>query len=146
MTGGTPSDPRRRAREAALQMLYQWEIGGEDLDAVFETFPRMRPAGLDPGHGELARALVAGTAERIGEIDRLVDAHTQNWRLERLAVIDRLVLRLAVYELLARPDTPPVVVINEAIELARSFSGEPAAKFVNGVLDAIRRELRQGGG
>jgi N utilization substance protein B len=142
MTGGSPSDPRRRAREAALQMLYQWEIGGGDLDAVFETFPRVQPAALDPVHGELAHALVRGTAERVGEIDRLVDAHTQNWRLERLSVIDRLVLRLAVFELLARPETPPVVVINEAIELARTFSGEAAAKFVNGVLDAIRRELR----
>jgi len=143
--GGTPSDPRRRAREAALQMLYQWEVGGDGLDAVFDTFPRVRPSGLDPAHEDLARGLVRGTAERIEEIDRLVDAHARNWRLERLAVIDRLVLRLAVYELLARPDTPPVVVINEAMELARVYSGEAAVKFVNGVLDAIRRELREGG-
>jgi N utilization substance protein B len=143
--GGTASDPRHRAREAALQMLYQWEVGGEPLDAVFETFPRVQPTGLDPAHEELARRLVRGTAERLGDIDRLVDAHTQHWRLERLAVIDRLVLRLAVYELLARTDTPPVVVINEALELARAYSGEAAVKFVNGVLDAIRRELHEGG-
>ena len=86
-----------------------------------------------------------GTAGRLEEIDRIVDTHTQNWRLERLAVIDRLVLRMAVFELLARPDTPPVVVINEAMELARVYSGEAAVKFVNGVLDAVMRELHEGG-
>lgn len=144
-TGGTASDPRHRAREAALQMLYQWEIGGDDLDAVFDTFPRVQTAPLDPSHVALAHDLVRGTAMRLEEIDRLVDTHTQNWRLERLAVIDRLVLRLAVFELLARPETPPVVVINEAIELARAYSGEAAVKFVNGVLDAVMRELHEGG-
>lgn len=145
MSGSSSGDPRRRAREVALQMLYQWEVGGEDLETVFETYPRVRPTGLDEAHEELAHGLVRGTAERLEQIDRLIDAHTQNWRLERLAVIDRLVLRLAVSELLGRPDTPPVVVINEAIELARVYSGEAAVKFVNGVLDAVKRELQEGG-
>ena len=76
------------------------------------------------------------------EIDAILAAHAQNWRIERMAVIDRLVLRLAIYELLADPDTPSRVVINEALELARWYSGEEAVRFVNGVLDAVRKELR----
>jgi N utilization substance protein B len=139
--GGTSLDPRRRAREVAVQMLYQWEIGGVDLDEVFETYPKVRPAALDAGHEAFAHGLVRGTAGRIAEIDAIIDEHTANWRLERLAVLDRLVLRLAVFEMLARPETPPLVVINEALELARVFSGEAAVKFVNGVLDAIHRDL-----
>ena len=73
----------------------------------------------------------------------MLTAHAQNWRVERMAVIDRLVLRLAVYEMLTEPETPAKVIINEAIELARSFSGDEAVGFVNGVLDAVRKELRR---
>ncbi len=143
--GGTALDPRRLAREVALQMLYQWEIGGGELAEVFDTYPRVRSSGLDAGHEAFAHALVRGTAERLAEIDAIIDTHTANWRLERLAVVDRIVLRLAVYEMLARPDTPPLVAITEALELARAFSGEAAVKFVNGVLDAVRRDLEARG-
>lgn len=136
-----PVDPRRRAREFALQMLYQWEVGRLDLPDVFETYPRVQPERLDPGHEAFAHALVRATVARLGEVDPLVDARADNWRLERLAVVDRLILRLAVVEMLEWPDTPPVVVINEALELARTYSGEAAVKFVNGVLDAVRRDL-----
>ena len=73
----------------------------------------------------------------------MLTAHAQNWRVERMAVIDRIVLRMAVYEMLAEADTPSKVIINEAIELARSFSGDGAVPFVNGVLDAVRKELRR---
>jgi N utilization substance protein B len=138
---GASVDPRHRAREIALQMLYQWEVGGEELDSVFESYPRVQPVPLDEGHVAFAHALVRGTAARLQEIDPLIDQHAENWRLERLAVIDRLVLRMALYEMLDRPDTPPLVVINEALELARVYSGEAAVKFVNGVLDAARRDL-----
>jgi N utilization substance protein B len=79
----------------------------------------------------------------VEEIDRLLAAHAQNWRVERMAVLDRLVLRLATYELLAEPATPAKVVLNEAIELARAYSGDEAVGFVNGVLDAVRRELKR---
>ena len=78
------------------------------------------------------------------EIDQLLAAHTKHWRVERMAVIDRIVLRLAVSELMTQPDTPPKVVINEAIELARTFSGDEAVPFVNGVLDAVRKKLSAG--
>ena len=136
---------RRAAREAALQMLYQWEVGRTGAyEAVATYWPaRDDHEQLTEALREFANRLVKGTIERVPEIDRLLAAHTQNWRVERMAVLDRLVLRLAVYELLAEPETPPKVVINEALELARAYTGEEAVAFVNGVLDAVRRDLNR---
>ena len=136
---------RRRAREAALQMLYQWEVGRASPYEAIATYWPAHDADetVDARMREFANDLVRGTVGRVGEIDGILAAHAQNWRVERMAVIDRLVLRLAVYEFLAQPDTPPRVVINEALELARSYSGEEAVAFVNGVLDAIRKELKR---
>jgi transcription antitermination protein NusB len=141
------ADPagRRRAREAALQLLYQWEVGRASPDEAIATYWPAHDAdgAVDEPLREFANGLVRGTVARVGEIDGILGAHAQNWRVERMAVIDRLVLRLAVYEFLAQPDTPPRVVINEALELARAYSGEEAVAFVNGVLDAIRKELKR---
>lgn len=136
---------RRRAREAALQMLYQWEVGRASPYEAIATYWPAHDADetVDASMREFANDLVRGTVSRVGEIDGILAAHAQNWRVERMAVIDRLVLRLAVYEFLAQPDTPPRVVINEALELARAYSGEEAVAFVNGVLDAIRKELKR---
>ena len=88
-----------------------------------------------------ANGLVAGTIARVAETDELIAAHLKNWRIERIAVIDRLIMRLAIYELLTEPDTPAKVIINEALELARTFSGEEPVPFINGVLDAVRKTL-----
>jgi N utilization substance protein B len=134
---------RHRAREAALQMLYQWEVGrASAYEAIATYWPAHdADAPLDEPLREFANELVRGTIGRVAEIDGILAAHAQNWRVERMAVIDRLVLRLAVYQLLAQPDTPPRVVINEALELARAYSGEDAVAFVNGVLDAVRKTL-----
>jgi N utilization substance protein B len=141
----TRSDPaaRHRAREAALQMLYQSEIGRAGVPETILTFwPANDPAGdVDEALRTFANRLVKETSSRVAEIDRLIAAHAHNWRLERMAVIDRLVLRLAIAELLTDHGTPPKVVINEAIELARTFSGEESVPFVNGVLDAVRKDL-----
>ncbi|MEO6214135.1 MAG: transcription antitermination factor NusB [Vicinamibacterales bacterium] len=136
---------RRQAREAALQMLYQSEIGKAGaLESIATFWPaREADAQLDEPLREFANGLVRGATSRLEEIDRLLVAHANNWRIERMGVIDRLVLRLAAYEMLAEPETPSKVIINEAIELARSFSGEEAVGFVNGVLDSIRKELRR---
>lgn len=147
---------RHRAREAALQMLYQWEIGRVSAHEAVRTYwpGRDAPPSPDDEHADAvpeavvdehgrtwANALVAGTIARIKETDELIAAHTRNWRLERLAVIDRLILRMAIYELTSEPGTPAKVVINEALELARSFSGEEPIPLINGVLDAVRKKL-----
>ncbi len=129
---------RRRAREAALQILYEMEITGtspeEALSSYMETFA-VRPVAKD-----FVRELVLGVWARREEIDSVIQRHSRNWRLERMASIDRNILRIATYELLFRPDIPPKVSLNEAIELAKRFGSEESASFVNGILDAIYRQ------
>jgi N utilization substance protein B len=143
----TRSDPaaRRRAREAALQMLYQSEIGRAGPHETIVTFwPAHDPGDeVDDESRTFANGLVRDTLARVAEIDPMIAARAHNWRVERMAVIDRLVLRLAIAELLTQPQTPARVVINEAIELARTFSGDEAVPFVNGVLDAVRKDLNR---
>lgn len=136
---------RRRARAAALQMLYQMEVGRAGASEAITTYwPSREPEeDLAEPLREFANDLVRGTTARVEEIDAVLRAHAQNWRIERMAVIDRLVLRLAVYEMLADPGTPAKVVINEAIELARTYTGDEAVAFVNGVLDSVRKELNR---
>jgi N utilization substance protein B len=136
---------RHRAREAALQMLYQSEVGRTDACETIATYwPAHDPRGeVDDELRGFANGLVTDTMARIESIDRLLAVHAHNWRVERMAVIDRLVLRLAVSELLSQTGAPPKVVINEAIELARTFSGDEAVPFVNGVLDAVKKDLER---
>ena len=143
MTSVDPSG-RRRGREAALQMLYQWEVGrASAYEAIATYWPAHDAEAEQPETVRgFANGLVRGTIDRVNEIDRLLSAHAENWRVERMAVIDRLILRLAVYEFLADPDTPSRVIINEALELARTYSGEEAVGFVNGVLDSVKKQLR----
>ena len=145
----TRDDPegRRLARESALQLLYQAEVGRMGPQEAIGSFWRIDRSG-DVGDEEIAadqqafaNELARETLARAPDIDRLIAAQAHNWRLERMAIIDRLVLRLAVCELLTHRETPPKVVINEALELARTFSGEASVGFVNGVLDAVRKEL-----
>ena len=126
-------------------MLYQWEVGRVGPhEAIVSYWPSRDAEGEVPEDlRTFANALVKGTIEQIAEIDELLAARARNWRVERMAVIDRLVLRLAVFELRAEPETPARVIINEAIELARTFSGDEAVPFVNGVLDAIRKDLNR---
>jgi N utilization substance protein B len=130
---------RRKARELALQMLFQWELGKHPPQHVVSTFLGTRK--IDPDVEGFARWLFEGAASEVESLDRRVGEHAEHWRLERMAAVDRNILRLALYELLHRPETPPAVVINEALEIARRFSGADSAEFVNGVLDAIRKTL-----
>ena len=137
------SRERHRARETALQLLYQWDvgrIGAGDLDDALDLFWTVHPAPAP--RRELAVGLARGAVSALPEIDALIARHTDNWRSERLAVVDRLIMRLAVYELLFER-TPAAVVINEALELAKTFSGAGAVAFVNGVLDAVRRAITE---
>jgi len=154
----SPGAARHRAREAALKMLYQWEIGRISAhEAVRSYWPgRDAPPSpederadatpelmVDDANRTWANALVAGTIARVKDADELIAAHTRNWRIERMAVIDRLIMRMAICELLIEPATPAKVVINEALELARTFSGEEPVPLINGVLDAVRKTLNR---
>ncbi len=135
---------RHKGREAALQMLYQWEVGRLSMHEVRQTFwnhVNGEHAPIEEDLRMFATALAEGVAARVGEIDPIVADAAEHWRLDRMNVMDRLILRLAVYELLHEPETPAKVIINEALELAHAFSGDEAVRFVNGVLDAIRRRL-----
>ena len=135
---------RHQAREAAVQMLYQWEVGRASMFEVRQTFWAHAADGAEPLRPELrefATALADGVAGSIEQIDPFIVEAAEHWRLERMNVMDRLILRLAVYEFLHEHETPARVVINEALELARSFSGDEAVRFINGILDAIRRKL-----
>lgn len=142
-------DGRRRAREAALQMLYQCEVGRLDVGTAAALLARVgRPeavSDLDAAHQAYAEALAGGAWSGRAAIDERIGDAARNWRVERLTALDRAVLRLAVHELLDQPATPPRVVLNEAIELARAYSGDEAARFVNGVLDGVLRRLREEG-
>ena len=137
-------EERHAAREAALQILYQWEIGGASIDDTLAAYWDVRerdpaeaaPAAVDR---EYAAALARGTVARLAEIDPLLEAQAEHWRLSRMAVVDRLILRLAAYELRHEPSTPAAVTIDEAIELARAYSSEDAVRFINGILDGLAR-------
>jgi len=132
---------RRKAREAALQALYFADIGRAApetaLDAVFAD----HHPDADTATRAFATTLVGGVTGAAADLDAQIAAHSANWRFERLAVVDRLILRIAVWELTEEPDTPAPVILNEAIELARSFGGDDSARFVNGVLDAIAKGM-----
>ena len=139
---------RHRARAAALQALYECEIGGLTPQQAFGVLHHAGPPEVnDPGEGEHAFvvSLVRGAVEHRAALDERIGDAAKNWRVERMAVLDRLVMRLAVEELMSHRDSPPRVVISEAIELAREYSGEDAAKFVNGVLDGVYRKLKDEG-
>lgn len=122
-----------------MQMLYQWELGGNTPEQVATSFFLERKAANDVE--SFARVLFRGAVNDIENLDRLVRGHAENWRLERMAAVDRSILRVAVYELLHCPETPAHAVINEALEIARRFSGDGSVEFINGILDSILRTL-----
>ncbi len=135
------SSPRHQAREAALRALYLWEVGKTEPVVALETFFAEHAPDAPAAVRAFAGEIVLGTAAEAAELDALISQHSEHWRVERLAVIDRLVLRMAVWELRHATDTPAAVVLNEALELARTFSTDDSVRFVNGVLDGIRKSL-----
>jgi len=139
---------RRQARAVALQALYECDVGGlsmEDAFGVLDGAGEPDVVELGAADRAFAEALARGVLAEQASLDARIAQAAQHWRVERMAALDRLVLRLAVHEWLTRPETPPRVVINEAIELARAYSGEDAARFVNGVLDGVFRALKSEG-
>lgn len=115
-------------------MLFQWDLGGQERSQVIETF--LVPRRVDSETARFARLLFEGAVEEATVLDGLVRAHAEHWKLERIAAVDRNILRLALYELRNVPENPPAVVINEALELGRRFSGADSVEFINGVLEA----------
>jgi N utilization substance protein B len=134
---------RHRARERALQILFEWDARKEPVeDAIASFYGTLysEQSETKPAPDDFVERLVKGVVEQIVEIDRRLAQHAEHWRIERMPAVDRNVLRMAIYEMMAL-ETPPAVAIDEAIELARRFSGEESVQFVNGVLDAARREI-----
>jgi transcription antitermination protein NusB len=134
---------RRKSRELALQMLFQADLGQQPPEEVVRTFWG--------GRGEVAREvqefaedIFRLAREHAAEIDQLIETHAENWRMDRMAAVDRNILRAAVAELLGFPATPRAVVINEAIEIARKFSSPESVQFINGVLDSVGKEIETG--
>jgi N utilization substance protein B len=122
-----------------MQMLYQWELGGNTPEQVGASFFLERKT--DSEVESFARGLFRGAVDNIESLDALIGKNAANWRLERMAAVDRSILRVAVYELLHHQETPPNAVINEALEIARRFSGDGAVEFVNGILDSVLKSL-----
>lgn len=155
---------RREARERAVQFLFQYDLNPpEDLERALEQFwqsqraaaiaedkakarwgepPELPPITTDEAAVRLfAEPLIRGTLEHRDELDNQIMRYAKNWSLHRMAVVDRNVLRLAIYEMLHREDIPPVVSINEAVDIAKKFSTEESGRFVNGILDKIKGDL-----
>ena len=138
--------PRRRSRQVALQTLYAGDLGEKTqsigVDCIEEVFERVaQNFDLPAGARDFARTLVCETASHLVEIDAVLTEHATNWRISRMAAVDRNILRLAVFEL-TQTDAPVSVILDEAIQLARRFGAESSPVFVNGVLDAVARKVR----
>jgi transcription antitermination protein NusB len=133
---------RRKSRELALQMLFQADMGKQQPDDVRRTFWRERGTVTADERG-FAEDLFRVASDRNTQIDELIERHAEHWRMDRMAAVDRNLLRASVAELLAFPSTPRAVVINEALEIARKFSSPESVHFINGVLDSVGRELEK---
>ncbi|HVY28117.1 MAG TPA: transcription antitermination factor NusB [Polyangiaceae bacterium] len=130
---------RTTAREAALQMLFAIDATGSDVDDAIRDFWRELPG--DAEGRDYADQLVRGVRQDLEKLDERIRSASQNWRLERMARIDRNALRLGTYELLTRTDVPRAVILDEAVELAKRFGSDESSKFVNGVLDRVADDL-----
>ncbi len=134
---------RRKARECALQMLFAADVAGSSVrpdELVRVYWKELGDAETDDAGREFATRIATGVLTRLEELDERIRARAEHWRISRMAIVDRNVLRLAVYEFMYEP-TPRTVAINEALEIARRFSTYEATQFINGILDAIKRDL-----
>jgi N utilization substance protein B len=146
---------RHRSRQRALQVLYQWDMTKlpveEAIRAFYDTLDADKAAEEpveeeddftpQPGRDEFMEELAKGASAMAPDIDHRIAEKSEHWKLERMPIVDRNILRLGIYEM-SRQDTPAAVVIDEALELARQFSGEESVAFINGVLDAVHKEIR----
>ncbi len=131
---------RRRARECALQMLFSYDVARPSIEELLETYwEEMAEASEEVR--VFANELAVGTISHLNEIDERIRLRTEHWRIPRMAIVDRNLLRMAVFEFIYQPNTPKTVAINEALEIARRFSTNEATQFINGILDAIKRDI-----
>jgi transcription antitermination protein NusB len=126
---------RRKARELALQMLYQHDLSGNTPDAIVSTFEDLQKS--KPSTREFATRIFKGTVDNLSKIDEMIVQQADNWRLSRMAVVDRNIIRMSIYEFLNETDTPKLVIIDEAIEIAKKFGTQKSSQFINGILDGI---------
>ncbi len=136
----TKTGTRRKSRELTLQMLFQLDMGKQDEDQVRQTFWNERK-DLDEKVRGFSDDLFRVACERRDEIDQIIERNAEHWRMERMAAVDRNLLRAGVAEFLGFPQTPRPVVINESLEIARRYSTPESVQFINGVLDSVAREL-----
>jgi transcription antitermination protein NusB len=135
---------RHRSRRRALQVLFQWDLTKQPVENAIASFYDglySEEALSRPRRDEFMEELAKGTSAMAPDLDRRIEENSQHWRLDRMPTVDRNILRLAIFEM-TKNSTPPAVVIDEALELARQFSGEESVSFINGVLDAVNKELR----
>lgn len=132
--------PRRKSREMTLQMLFQADLGRQDLDHVRRTFWMERGDVSDEVRG-FTDDIFRIALERSAEIDRMIESHAEHWRMDRMSAVDRNILRAGVAEMLGFPQTASAVIINEALEIARKYSSPESIHFINGVLDSVARDL-----
>ena len=132
------SSARRHAREAALKTLYLFEVGQTTAQQAIGSYFREHDPKASDDVKAFASELVYGTSNERFDLDKALEPHLTGWRLDRLSVLDRMILRMGLWELTHHPETAPAIVISEAMELARTFTSEDAVKFINGVLDAVR--------
>ena len=131
---------RRKSRELAMQMLFQADVGKQNPDEVRKTFWQAREEVEDDTRG-FSEDLFRVAKAREEEIDAIIEHHSENWKLSRMAAVDRNVLRMAIAELLGFPGTPAPIVINEALEIARRYSAPESINFLNGLLDAVAHAI-----
>ena len=130
---------RRKSRELALQALYQWNITRQDPFLILDQQKtNFSPADEEDG---FAQQILMGVLEHYNHIDELIEKFSEHWRLDRISIIDRNILRMAIFELLFREDIPPKVTLNEAIDLGKRFGSEDSSAFINGILDRIQKEV-----
>ena len=139
------SIPRRKSREFALQVLYQLNFTKKDVHKTLAQFldhfsGKEEKVGTTRFRDDFRERLVLGVLEHCKEIDRLIEKYSENWRLDRMTIIDRAILRMATFELLYCGEIPPKVTLNEAIELGKRFGSEDSGSFINGILDRIQNE------
>jgi N utilization substance protein B len=126
---------RRKARELALQMLYQHDLSGNTPETIVSTFEDLQKS--KPNTREFATRIFKGTVDNLAKIDEMIVQQADNWRLSRMAVVDRNIIRMSIYEFLHENDTPKLVIIDEAIEIAKKFGTQKSSQFINGILDGI---------